>query len=44
MIEVSKFAPDFTLSSHKGVSIKLSDYKGNKNVVIFFYPKDNTPG
>ena len=44
MIEVSKQAPDFSLPSHNGVDIKLSDFKGNKNVVIFFYPKDNTPG
>ena len=36
-------APDFTLPSSNGKSIKLSDLKG-KNVVLYFYPKDDTPG
>jgi peroxiredoxin Q/BCP len=36
-------APDFTLPSSSGKSIKLSDLKG-KNVVLYFYPKDDTPG
>lgn len=39
-----KIAPDFNLPSNKGVDIKLSDFRENKNVVLFFYPKDNTPG
>jgi len=36
-------APDFSLSSDGGKNIRLSDYKG-KNVVLYFYPKDMTPG
>ena len=36
-------APDFTLPGDGGQNIKLSDYKG-KNVVLYFYPKDDTPG
>lgn len=36
-------APDFELPDANGNKIKLSDYKG-KNVVVYFYPKDNTPG
>jgi peroxiredoxin Q/BCP len=36
-------APDFTLPSSSGKTIKLSDLKG-KNIVLYFYPKDDTPG
>ena len=36
-------APDFTLKDETGNVHKLSDYKG-KNVVLYFYPKDDTPG
>ncbi|MFA7692152.1 MAG: thioredoxin-dependent thiol peroxidase [Candidatus Hydrogenedentes bacterium] len=38
-----KKAPAFTLSSGEETSVKLSEFKG-KNVVLYFYPKDNTPG
>lgn len=36
-------APDFTLPTDEG-SVTLSDFKGKSNVVIYFYPKDDTPG
>lgn len=36
-------APDFTTTNQDGKKIKLSDYKGKK-VVLYFYPKDMTPG
>jgi peroxiredoxin Q/BCP len=36
-------APDFTLPSDAGSEVSLSDYRGKK-VVLYFYPKDNTPG
>lgn len=36
-------APDFSTHDHNGNPINLSDFKGNK-VVLYFYPKDNTPG
>ncbi|GAB3774094.1 thioredoxin-dependent thiol peroxidase [Spirosoma horti] len=36
-------APDFTSTDQNGQPIKLSDYRGKK-VVLYFYPKDNTPG
>lgn len=39
-----KPAPDFSLPSTEGKEIRLSDFKGKKNVVLYFYPKDNTPG
>ena len=37
-------APDFKLQSDDGSWIKLSDYKGTSNVVLYFYPKDKTSG
>ena len=36
-------APDFTGINEKGETISLADYKGKK-LILFFYPKDNTPG
>ena len=41
--EVGKPAPDFTLPADDGSTVKLSDLKGKK-VVLYFYPKDDTPG
>jgi thioredoxin-dependent peroxiredoxin len=43
MIEVGKKAPAFTLESSDGGKVKLSDLAG-KVVVLYFYPRDNTPG
>ena len=37
-------APDFSLPSDDGQLISLSDYKDRQTVVLYFYPKDNTPG
>ncbi|MCS0655806.1 thioredoxin-dependent thiol peroxidase [Cytobacillus firmus] len=42
-IEIGKPAPDFELEASNGERVKLSDYRG-KNVVLYFYPKDMTPG
>ena len=36
-------APDFTLPDQSGNPVRLSDFRG-KTVVLYFYPKDNTPG
>ena len=43
MIQVGTKAPDFSVQDHDGNTVSLSDFAGNK-VVIFFYPKANTPG
>lgn len=43
MLEVGMMAPDFALPNEKGELVRLSDFHGKK-VVIYFYPKDNTPG
>ena len=37
-------APDFTLESNKGGKVSLKDFKGKSRVVLYFYPKDDTPG
>ncbi|EEH99496.1 hypothetical protein CSBG_03122 [Clostridium sp. 7_2_43FAA] len=42
-MEIGNLAPDFTLMGSDGKEHKLSDYIGNK-VILYFYPKDNTPG
>jgi len=42
-IEVGSKAPDFTLPTHDGTKLKLSSLKGTP-VVLYFYPKDDTPG
>jgi peroxiredoxin Q/BCP len=43
VIEEGKPAPDFALKSDAGETVKLSDLRG-KPVVLYFYPKDDTPG
>ena len=43
MIEEGKPAPDFELQNDAGETVKLSDLQG-KQVVLYFYPKDDTPG
>ena len=43
MLEVGMNAPEFTLPDKNGNMVSLSDFLGKK-VVLYFYPKDNTPG
>jgi thioredoxin-dependent peroxiredoxin len=43
MPKVKEEAPDFELQSDDGRKVKLSDFRGHK-VVLYFYPKDDTPG
>jgi len=44
LLEVGSVAPDFTLSDEKGASHRLSELCKNGPVVVYFYPKDDTPG
>jgi thioredoxin-dependent peroxiredoxin len=37
-------APDFTALDQDGKKVKLSSFKGKKNIILYFYPKDMTPG
>ena len=43
MLQIGMQAPDFTLSDKDGNPVSLSSFRG-KRVVLYFYPKDNTPG
>ena len=43
MLKEGDLAPDFELTDQNGDLLKLSDYRGKK-VVLYFYPKDDTPG
>ncbi len=43
MLKAGDKAPDFTLSDKNGDPVSLNDFKGRK-VVLYFYPRDNTPG
>ena len=43
MLELGSLAPDFTLPDKDGTPVSLSDFRG-QTVVLYFYPKDSTPG
>jgi peroxiredoxin Q/BCP len=43
-VKVGDKAPDFTLPSQMGDNVTLSEYLGKKNIVLYFYPKDESPG
>ena len=43
MLQVGDKAPNFTLNDQEGNPVSLADFRG-KRVVLYFYPKDNTPG
>ncbi len=43
-IKVGDVAPDFALTDRTGRTVRLSDYRGKQAVVLYFYPKDDTPG
>ncbi|HET8760911.1 MAG TPA: redoxin domain-containing protein, partial [Nitrospiria bacterium] len=43
-VSIGQMAPDFTLNDQNGMPVTLSDFWGRQTVVLYFYPKDNTPG
>ena len=43
-VKLGDTAPDFTLTSQTGTSVSLKNFRGKKNVIVYFYPKDDTPG
>ena len=43
-VQVGDKAPNFTLPNNAGAQVSLSDFLGKKDIVLYFYPKDNTPG
>jgi thioredoxin-dependent peroxiredoxin len=43
MLKIGDEAPEFKLKSHTGTDVSLQDFKG-KRVVLFFFPKADTPG
>ena len=44
MLEQKRPAPEFALPNQDNELVRLSEYRGNKNVVLYFYPRDDTPG
>ena len=44
VLNVGDKAPDFSLPSSEGDTVSLSDFLGEKRIVLYFYPRDNTPG
>jgi peroxiredoxin len=44
MLEVNQAAPEFSAINQDGETVTLSQFAGTKNVVLYFYPKDDTPG
>ncbi len=43
-LEAGCTAPNFAIIASNGRIVSLSNYLGRKNVVLYFYPKDDTPG
>lgn len=43
-MKIKDKAPDFTLPAQDGKEVSLKDFRGKKNLVVYFYPRDNTPG
>ena len=43
-VKVGDIAPDFSLPTPSGSTVSLRDFRGQKPVILYFYPKDDTPG
>lgn len=43
-LEIGQLAPEFTLQNQDGETVSLAEFRGKKNVVVYFYPKAMTPG
>jgi len=43
-VDVGQTAPDFSLNDAQGKRVRLADFRGKRSVVLYFYPKDDTPG
>ena len=44
MLEVNQTAPDFSSVDQDGEAVSLAQFRGDKHIVLYFYPKDDTPG
>ena len=44
MLSPGTQAPDFTSPNQHGSPVRLADFRGRKNVILYFYPRDDTPG
>jgi len=44
MIQIGDKCPDFQLTDANGKTVRIADFIGKKKIVIYFYPKDDTPG
>ena len=44
MVARGDMAPDLDVTTSAGERLRLADFRGKKNVVLFFYPKDDSPG
>ncbi|MEJ2179375.1 MAG: peroxiredoxin [Gammaproteobacteria bacterium] len=44
MLEKNQLAPEFTALNQDNETVKLSDFRDKQNVILYFYPKDDTPG
>ena len=44
MLEIQQLAPQFSVKDQRNQLVNLSDFTNKKNIVLYFYPKDDTPG